>query len=95
MEYEPFSFDPIVTNLFFEPCKSKFIKFETFVPMTFALDQTLTYIEIKGLVDFAPTILPRSFVHCDLVSGPMTQLLANFKYIYLFDIWAQKFDKLK
>ena len=92
VEYQSFSFDPIITDILFESSKSEFVESETFVPMTFALDQTLTYIEIDKLVDFAPTVLPRPFINCDIVSRPMTHLLVNFKYIYLLDIWAQKFD---
>jgi len=76
---KPTNLDPIVTDLLFEPRKSEFVKSETFVPMTFALDQTLTYIENEGLVDFTPTILPRPLIHDDIVSRPMIHLLANFK----------------
>ena len=47
--------------------------------MTFALNQTLTDIEIDGPMDFAPVVLPRPFVHYDIASRPMTHLLANFK----------------
>jgi len=34
VEYDSFSFDPIITNRYFKPCKFEFIEYETFVPMT-------------------------------------------------------------
>jgi len=88
VEYESFSFDPIVTDILFEPHKSKFVESEIFVPMAFGLDRTLTYIEIEGLVDLAVTVLRRPFVHYDVVSRPMPHLLANFKYVCMFGVWA-------
>jgi len=79
----------IVTDLLFEPCNFEFVEPVTFVPMTFSLGQTLTYIKREGLTDFAPTIFPRPFVRYDIVYRPMTHLLANFKYVCLFNAWAQ------
>jgi len=38
VEYNSFSFDPVITNHLFEPPKSKFLEFKTFVPMTANLD---------------------------------------------------------
>ena len=46
-------------------------------------------------MDLAPTNVLRYLVHDDQISRSMTHLLASFKYISLFDVWAQQFDKLK
>ena len=60
------------------------------------LNQTHTYIELKGLVDLRLINLPRLLISDDNhISRPMINLLATFKYICLFDVWAQRFDKLK
>ena len=40
VEYESFFFDPIITYHLFEPSKSEFLEFETFVPITVDLGQT-------------------------------------------------------
>jgi len=95
VEYESFSFDPISTDLLFESCKSEFVESKTFMPLTFVLEQTLVHSDNRRSVEFVPTILPKPFVHYDIVSRLITHLLANFKYICLFDVRAQKFDKLK
>ena len=51
IEYEFFSFDPIITNHLFEPSKSEFLESKTFMPMTADLDQTLKHAKIKRFVD--------------------------------------------
>jgi len=95
VEYESFSFDPIIMDILFESSKSKFVESETFVPMTIDFDHTLKNVKIKRLVDFGPNTFPRQLVHEDKISRPMTHWLANFEYVYLFSNWAQQFDKLK
>jgi len=94
-EYESFSFDPIHPNFLCESHKSKFVESEAIVPEHFDLDQTPTHIELKELVDLELTNLPRPFIHDDILSRPMTHLLATFEYVYPFFDWAQQFDKLK
>jgi len=61
----------------------------------FDLTQTLTQIELRGLADLGAMTLPGLLIHDDILSRPMTHLLANFKYVCLFDVWAQKFDNLR
>ena len=51
--------------------------------------------DITRLMDFAPTILPRSILHDNPISSLMTHRLASLNYICLFDVWDHKFDKLK
>jgi len=68
IEYESFSFDPIISDPILEPPKSEFLESETFVPMTVDLEQTLVHSNAKRLVDFGPTDLPRQRVHDDKIS---------------------------
>ena len=68
VEYESLSFDHIITNHRFEPSKFEFLEYETFVPMTVDLEQTLVHSNAKRLVDFGPTDLPRQRVHDDKIS---------------------------
>jgi len=44
---------------------------------------------------FAPSILSRLFIHADIVSRPMTSILAHSEYVHFLSDWAQLFDKLK
>ena len=53
------------------------------------------HIELEGLVDLGPTVLPRPFIQDDHISRPMTYMLATIRYVCLFSDWAQQFDKLK
>ena len=53
------------------------------------------HIGLNRLVDLRLTNLPRPFIHDDILSRPMTHLLATFEYVYPFFDWAQQFDKLK
>ena len=94
-EYESFSFDPIRIELLFENCKSKFVESGSIATKNFALNQIHAHFGTQRLVDFAPTILPRPFIHDDLISRPMTNWLASLNYICLFDVWDHTFDKLK
>jgi len=87
-EYESFSFDPIQPDFLFEFHKSKFVESEAIVTEHFDLDQTLMHIELKRLMDLGLTNLSRPFMHDDILSRPLTDLLATFKYIYLFSNWA-------
>ena len=50
---------------------------------------------LNRLANLAPTRLPRLFAHDDLVSRPMTSILAHFEYVYFLSDWAQLFDMLK
>jgi len=79
VEYDSFSFDPIITDHPLESRKFKSIKSWTFVPMTSDLDQTLAHVELKILMNFGPTILPRLLIHYDKISKPMSHLLAHFE----------------
>jgi len=65
------------------------------IPMVAHFDQPPMRIELKGLVDLGPTVLPRPFIQDDHISRPMTSSLATFAYVCLFGIWAHQFDKLK
>ena len=88
VEYESFSFDRIITNVPFESRKSDFVKTENFISMTIDLDQTFEHAKFKGLVGFGPIVLPRPLISDDKIVRPMSHLLATFKYICLFDVWA-------
>ena len=46
-------------------------------------------------MNLAPILLPRLFVHDDIVSRPMTSILAHSEFVYFFSDWVQLFDKLK
>ena len=94
-DYEFFSFDPIQTDFLFKYCKCEFVEFEIIATKNFTLDQTHTQMGLNRLVNFAPTILPRLFIHADIVSRPMTSILARSKYVHFLSDWAQLFDKLK
>jgi len=94
-EYESFAFDLIKSNLLFESRKSELIKSETIVIENFDLVQTAELLEITGLVDLGPSILPRSILHDDIISRRMMHSLADFAYVFMFSNWAQLFDKLK
>jgi len=61
----------------------------------FALDQTHMHIGLNRRVKFAPTILSRLVVYDDIVSKPMTSILAYSEYVHFLSDWAQLFDKLK
>ena len=87
VEYESFSFDPIITDLLFGSHKSEFVESETIVIENFDLDQTLAHFAIKRFVDSGPIYLPRQFIHNDTISRPMTHLLVKFECISLFDVW--------
>jgi len=78
-EYESFSFDPIQANLLFESHKSKFIESKVIVTEHFDLDQTHERIELEGLMDLGPTVLPRPFIQDDHISRPMTYRLATIR----------------
>jgi len=82
-DYESFSFDSIQTDFLFEYCKPEFVESEMIATMNFALDQTHTHIGLNRLVNLAPILLPRLFVHADIVSRPMTSILAHFEYVLL------------
>ena len=88
-QYKSFSFDPIKNDIFFESCKYELVQFDNLVTKNFVLDQTLAHIKFNILVDFAPTILLKPLIHDDILSRQMTHLPANFKYVCLFDAWAQ------
>ena len=85
----------MVSDYLFEPSKSTFCKFETFVPTDFDLDQTLEHTKIKRFEDLGSTNFPRQLVHDNQIVGAMTHLWANFEYVCLFHDWAQQFDNLK
>jgi len=95
VEYESFSFAPIITHHFYEAFKSDFFESKPFAPITVDLNHSLEYAKIKGPMNLGPTNVPRYFVHDYHSSRPMTHVLANFEYISLSDAWAQQFDKLK
>jgi len=59
VEYESFSFDPVITDHLFESAKSTCTESNTSVPIDVNLDHILEHIERKGGVDVGPTILPR------------------------------------
>ena len=84
VEYEYFCFDPIQADPLFESCKSNFVESVNVAPENFDLDLTHTHIDLKGLVDLGPSDLPRSVIHDDYISRPMTHFLATFEYVYLF-----------
>jgi len=88
VEYESFSFDLIIVALPFKSHKSEFIESENIATKNFDLDQTLTRIGLKGLVDFGPTILPRLLIHDGTISRQMTYMLACYEYAYLFSNWT-------
>jgi len=46
-------------------------------------------------VNFATTIWPRLFVRNDIVSKPITSILARFEYAHFLSNWAKLFDKLQ
>jgi len=94
-DYESFSFNSIQTNFLFEYCKSEFIESEIIATKNFALEQTHMHIGLNRLVNFASTISPRLLVHDDIISRPMTSILAHFKYVHFLSDWAHLFDKLK
>jgi len=95
-EYKSFYFDPIRTDFLFESHKFNFVESEAIIIEHFDLDQTHTYIELKGLVDLGLTNLPRPLISDDdHIYRLMIHLLATFKYVYLFSDWTQQFDKLK
>jgi len=50
---------------------------------------------INRLVNLASTLLPKLFIHDDIVSRPMTSILACSEYVHFLFDWAQLFDKLK
>ena len=83
-KYESFSFDPLQPDFLVEPHKSEFVESEAIVDEIFYLDRTLTPLEIRRLVDFQPTSLPRLLIPTDNhISRLMTTLLANTEHIYL------------
>jgi len=84
IEYESFTFDPIITALPIESHKSKFVEFENIATKNFDLDQTLAHIGLKRLMHFGPNILPRPLIHNDTVFRQMTYILARYEYVYLF-----------
>ena len=92
--YESFSFDSIQTDFLFEYYKSKFVEFEMIATKNLALDQTHAHILLNRLVNLAPPIFPRLLVHDDIVSRPMTSILACFEYVNFLSDWAQLFAKL-
>ena len=95
MDYESFSFDSIQTDFLFEYCKSEFVEPKIIVTKNFALDQTHAQMGLNRLVNFAPTILSRLFVHDDIVSRRMMSILTRSEYVHFLSDWAQLFDKLK
>ena len=94
-EYESFSFDPIQTDLLFESIKSELVESDNLGIKNFDLVQILMLLKITRLVDLGPNVLPRSILHDDIISRPMTHQLASLNYICMFDVWAHTFDKLK
>jgi len=94
-DYESFCFDPIQIDFLFEYCKSEFVESEMIATKNFASDQTHTHIGLNRLVKCAPLMLPRLLVHDDIVSGPMTSILAHSEYVHFLSDWAQLFEKLK
>jgi len=95
VEYASFSFDSIQIDFLFESSNSELVEYESIAAETFDLDQTLEQIELKGLVNLAPTILPRLLIHENHIFRPMTKLLAHYEYVCLFSNWAHTFENLK
>lgn len=93
--YVSFSFDPIQTDFLFKCYESEFVESKIIATKNFALDQTLVLFDMTRLVNLAPTLLPRLFVHADTVSRPMTSILALSEYVHFLFDWVQLFDKLK
>ena len=56
VEYESFSFDPIIIDTLFAPSKGGFLESETFVPMIANLDKTFEHIERKGVIELDPLL---------------------------------------
>jgi len=94
-DYESFSFDSIQTEFLFEYCKSEFVESKIISTKNFALDQTHTHIGLSRLVKCAPAMLSKLLIYADIVSRPMTSILAHFEYVHFLSDWAQLFDKLK
>ena len=86
---------PVQPDLLFEYYKSEIVESNGVVTKNFDLNQILVLFDIKRLVNFAPTILPRLLVHVDIIFMPMTSILVHSKYIHFLSNWAQLFDKLK
>ena len=95
VEYESFSFEPMITDYIHENSKFKFVESGIFVIITIDLDQTLENVKIKRLKDLGSINLRRHLILGDHISRPMTHLLANFEHVYLFSNWAEQFGKLK
>ena len=95
VEYEPVSFNTIITTRPFESHMPEFVESQAIVTENFDLDQTLAYFDIKWLVDFETTVLPGPAIHDDTISISMTSQLASVKDVHLLPEWAQQFDKLK
>jgi len=87
-DHEFFSFDPIQTDFLFEYCKSKFVESEIIATRNFSLNQTHMQIGLNRLVNLAPAILPKLFIHDNIVSKPMTSILAYFEYVHFLSDWA-------
>jgi len=94
-DYESFSFNPIQTDFLFEYYKYDFVESEMIATKNFALDQTHAHVGFNRLMKFAPPILPRLFVYDDIVSMPMTSILARSENVHLLSNWAQLLDKLR
>jgi len=88
VEYESFSFDPIITALPFESRKSEFVEFKNIATKNFDLYPTLAHIGLKRLMDFGLSILPRPLIHDAIIFRQMTYMLARYDYVYLFSDWA-------
>ena len=88
-DYESFSFNSIQSDFLFESSKSESVESEMITTDDFTLDQTHMHIELKGLVDLEPFALPRQFIHGNIVSRPMTSLLAYSEYVHFIPEWAQ------
>ena len=50
---------------------------------------------LNKLVKFALIRLPRLLIDANIVSRPMTLILARSEYVHFLSDWAQLFDKLK
>ena len=94
-DYESFSFDPIQTDFLSEYYKSEFVKSEIIATKNFALDQTYTHIGLDRLMNLAPILLPRLFIHANIVFKPMTSILSCSEYVHFLSNRAQLFDELK
>jgi len=46
-------------------------------------------------VKFVPLIFPRLLVYADIISRPMTSLLAHSEYVNFLPDWVRLFDKVK